>query len=144
MKKSINHCSYCKSVFHEGELNWGSPTFPICLSCYESQLKSDNQSVTERKFEETGLRIGRLVEEKNKSYGDAFDKAGDFLKLLYPNGIEPNQYGDMLVVARVFDKLMRVATDKDAFGENPWEDIVGYGILKSTKGEDTGDKKETS
>jgi hypothetical protein len=35
----------------------------------------------------------------------------------------------MLAVTRIVDKLFRIATDKDAFGENPFKDIAGYGIL---------------
>lgn len=35
----------------------------------------------------------------------------------------------MLAIVRVFDKMMRIATDKDAFGEDPWRDIAGYAIL---------------
>ena len=83
------------------------------------------------KYEEVAQKIGQLVDEKNEAYGDAFNKAGDFLNILYPDGIQPEQYGDMLALVRVFDKMMRIATDKDALGENPWNDIAGYGILKS-------------
>ena len=51
------------------------------------------------------------------------------LKILYPDGIEPSQYRDMLAITRIIDKLFRIATDKDALGENPFKDIAGYGIL---------------
>ena len=83
------------------------------------------------KYEAVAQKIGQLVDEKNAAYGDAFNKAGEFLKIIYPDGIQPEQYGDMLALVRVFDKMMRIATDKDALGENPWNDITGYGILKS-------------
>jgi len=80
-------------------------------------------------FEQIGWDIGKLVAEKNKAYGDSFNKCGEFLKLLYPNGVKPEQYADMLALVRVFDKQMRIATDKDALGENPWQDCAGYAIL---------------
>jgi hypothetical protein len=35
----------------------------------------------------------------------------------------------MLAITRIVDKLFRIATKKDAFGENPFKDIAGYGIL---------------
>jgi hypothetical protein len=82
-------------------------------------------------YKRIGQSIGELVDKKNKAYGDAFNKSGEFLKVLYPNGITPEQYGDMLGVIRVFDKLMRIANSKDSFGEDPWRDIAGYGILRS-------------
>lgn len=83
------------------------------------------------KYENIGNEIGKLVDKKNAAYGDAFNKSSDFLKILYPDGVSAEQYDDMLAIVRVFDKLMRIATDKDALGENPWNDVVGYGILKS-------------
>lgn len=83
------------------------------------------------KYEKIGTEIGRLVDKKNKAYGDAFNKSGEFLKILYPEGIRPEQYNDMLAIVRIFDKMMRIANRKEAFGENPWNDITGYGILKA-------------
>lgn len=83
------------------------------------------------KYEKIGTAIGKLVDEKNKAYGDAFHKSGEFLKILYPDGVRPDQYTDMLAIVRVFDKIMRIANRKNAFGENPWNDLAGYGILKA-------------
>lgn len=76
-----------------------------------------------------GTKIGALVAKKNEAYGDSFTRAQDVLKVLYPNGIQPEQYTDMLAMIRVIDKLFRLATDKDAFGESPWNDIAGYALL---------------
>lgn len=84
-------------------------------------------------FVQIGNEIGKLVQEKNQAYGDSYAKSGDFLRLLYPDGIKPEQYDDMLGNVRVFDKQMRIATRKGAFGENPWGDIAGYGILGVAK-----------
>ena len=58
-----------------------------------------------------------------------FEKSEEILKVLYPDGIEPKQYKDMLAVTRIIDKLFRIATQKEAFGESPFKDIAGYGIL---------------
>lgn len=80
-------------------------------------------------YEELGRSVGSLVDVKNKAYGSAFDDAGEFLTILYPNGIQPEQYGDALALVRIFDKMKRIATDKDALGESPYRDIAGYGLL---------------
>ena len=85
-----------------------------------------NQEIS---FESLGNEIGRLVGKKNKAYGNAFSDCGEFLKFMYPDGIKPDQYQDALALVRVFDKMKRIATDQDAFGESPWRDIAGYGIL---------------
>ena len=74
-------------------------------------------------------KVGSLVQEKNTAYGDSFGRASQILEVLYPNGIKPEQYTDMLALTRVLDKLFRLATRKDAFGESPWKDICGYSIL---------------
>jgi hypothetical protein len=82
-----------------------------------------------KSFEQIGLEIGRLVAEKNLAYGDAFAKSHKILQVLYPNGVKPEQYTDLLAITRIIDKLFRIASDKRALGENPFSDIAGYGIL---------------
>ena len=82
-----------------------------------------------KKLKEISLDLGSLLEEKNKAYGSAFSKSSEILKILYPNGIQPDQYTDLLLITRILDKLFRIATDKSAFNEEPWKDIAGYGIL---------------
>ena len=81
------------------------------------------------KFEDAGTRIGKLVQEKNKVYGNAFATCAEALFLLYPDGVHPSQYRDMLALVRIWDKMMRIATDRDALGESPFGDIAGYGLL---------------
>jgi hypothetical protein len=82
-------------------------------------------------YESMGRELGALCDAKNQAYGDSFRRSGDLLKELYPDGVQPEQYQDMLAIVRVIDKLFRIATDKDAFGESPWRDVAGYGILMS-------------
>lgn len=91
-------------------------------------MKKGNQGMNN--YAEIGKRIGELVQVKNGQYGDSFNKSGDFLQILYPDGIKPEQYKDVLVIARIFDKLMRVANGNQG-EENAFQDIVGYGILMS-------------
>ena len=83
----------------------------------------------DRRFEEIGKTVGSLVEEKNEAYGDSFAKSQEIIKVLFPDGVKPEQYRDMLGMVRVIDKMFRIATDKDAFGESPWKDICGYALL---------------
>ena len=65
------------------------------------------------------------------------------MRQMYPEGIELHQYDDLLTIARILDKLFRIANDPDAFSENPYQDIVGYGLLgmhrhNSSKDNDLG------
>lgn len=75
--------------------------------------------------------------EKNRKYGDAVRKSIDMLHSLYPDGIQPYQYADLLLLVRVLDKIVRIASytperrKKD--DESPWADVRGYGILGEEK-----------
>lgn len=51
------------------------------------QNRGNNMSETQGKYEQIATAVGKLVDEKNKAYGNSFMKAGDFLKILYPDGI---------------------------------------------------------
>lgn len=77
--------------------------------------------------------IGALVQTKNAAYGDSHTKSGEVLKLLYPDGVKPEAFVDMLTIVRILDKLFRVATDKDALGEDPFRDICGYSLLATAR-----------
>jgi hypothetical protein len=81
------------------------------------------------KYEEIGAAIGALVDKKQRAYGRSFDRSGQILGILYPRGIEPVQYDDLLAMVRIIDKLFRIATDKKAMGESPWTDVAGYALL---------------
>ena len=91
--------------------------------------------MTSNKYEVIASQIGKLVDEKNAAYGSSFSESYKILSVLYPNGIKPEQYTDALAIIRVIDKLFRIANKKDAFGESPWRDIAGYGILGAAKNE---------
>jgi len=94
------------------------------------------------KYEILAAEIGKLTETKNKAYGNSFAKASLMLKVLYPDGIPPESYGDALAITRVIDKLFRLATRKNAFGESPWKDICGYALLGMANDEEV--ENETS
>ena len=89
----------------------------------------DKRKHDHKEFMDIALQIGKLVQEKNEAYGSAFQVSGQVLKYFFPDGITPDKYTDLLLVARILDKLMRIASRKDAFGESPYGDIIGYGIL---------------
>lgn len=80
-------------------------------------------------YGQIGEAVGRLVDEKQAAYGNSFGQAGHILRVLYPNGISPNQYDDMLAMVRIIDKMFRIANAKNAFGESPYQDIAGYALL---------------
>jgi hypothetical protein len=84
-------------------------------------------------YEKTGSEIGKLVAEKQVAYGDSFGKSGELLKVLYPDGVMPEDYTDMLTIVRIIDKIFRIATNKGAFEENPYKDIAGYSLLGVVK-----------
>lgn len=84
-------------------------------------------------YEKLSLEIGSLVQSKNKAYGSAFDKAGEFLSVLFPNGVPVDRYKDMLCLVRMFDKMMRISTSEfegtDEKREEAYRDLAGYSLL---------------
>jgi hypothetical protein len=80
-------------------------------------------------YEEIARQIGAVVRLKQAAYGDSFNKSCEVLKVLYPDGVSPDNFKDFLAVTRIIDKLFRIATDRDALGESPFQDIAGYSIL---------------
>lgn len=76
-------------------------------------------------FEKIGQELGAFVDEKNKAYGSAFQQSATFLELLFPKGIPPEQFQNMILFIRMFDKLKRITTHRDAFGEDPEMDLLG-------------------
>tara|TARA_R110000787_G_scaffold120959_1_gene231851 strand:- start:10 stop:309 length:300 start_codon:yes stop_codon:yes gene_type:complete len=80
-------------------------------------------------FAEIGDKVGKLVSDKQLAYGDSFGRSGECLRQMFPEGIKPEQYDDLLTIARILDKLFRIANNPSAFDENPYQDIVGYGLL---------------
>lgn len=82
-----------------------------------------------------GVEVINTVIDKQKAYGDSFGNMGKILRVLYPDGIKPEQYDDMLAVTRIQDKIFRIANKKSAFGESPYKDICGYALLGLVKDE---------
>ena len=80
-------------------------------------------------FSDIGYSVGELVSDKQLAYGDSFGRSGECLRQMFPDGIKTEQYDDLLTIARILDKLFRIANNPNAFDENPYQDIVGYGLL---------------
>lgn len=82
-------------------------------------------------YNDIGYSIGELVSEKQRAYSNAFKKTTDILKILYPNGVKFEDIDNVLFIARICDKLCRISQSggRDPMNENPYQDIVGYGLL---------------
>lgn len=84
-------------------------------------------------YTDLAMDIAMLVTQKQVAYGDSFGQAGQVMRILYPNGIAPDQMDDALCLVRIIDKLFRIATDRDALGESPYRDIAGYALLGASR-----------
>lgn len=107
-----------------------------CIDCSAKGAVSCQQfpcSCTCHNYEARGAALGRLVDTKQAAYGDSFGKSGMVMRILYPEGIRPEQLDDSLTVVRILDKLFRVATARDALGESPFGDIGGYALLAQAR-----------
>ena len=98
----------------------------------EEKLRKESyidKGIRKESYIDIGKRIGELVEKKQIAYGNSFGESYKVLEILYPDGVAVSQYKYMLCIIRIIDKLFRISNQKEAFGENPFEDIVGYGLL---------------
>lgn len=93
------------------------------------QIMDKNIKKEKNIYIDTAIEIGKLVESKQKKYGNSFGKSEEVLKVLYPNGIKPDQYKNLLTIIRILDKMFRMATSATDDEEYPELDICGYGLL---------------
>ena len=100
-----------------------------CDACGDDLGLEPHKCSGKGKYEQLGAEIGKIVTDKQISYGDSFGNAGRVMEIIYPNGITREQYDDALVVVRIIDKLFRIANRKNAYGESPYGDIAGYSLL---------------
>ena len=90
--------------------------------------KVEINSDTDNQYQKIAKKMGDLVSDKQKQYGNSFGKAAKYLKILYPDGVQISQYDDMLALVRDFDKSMRIANGNQG-DENAWMDKCGYALL---------------
>lgn len=103
-------------------------------------MNMKNGKTEDKGFAADGFNVGKLVENKQQAYGDSFGRSGECLRQMYPNGIDPEQYDDVLTIARMLDKLFRIASDPKAFDENPYRDLCGYSLLGMKRYRDKNDE----
>ena len=97
--------------------------------------KSTSQEPTISVYQEVAIRIATLVEQKQLQYGDSFGNSHKILEILYPEGIQKEDYQNLLTVVRIIDKLFRIANG-DQGNESAWQDITGYGLLAASHKKD--------
>lgn len=127
-------CKVCLSEFIGAE---GSDC-PYCCPVKTREWLNELDGNSRIAIQNIAHNLGNLVAEKNEAYGNSFMATGEILKVLFPNGISPDKYTDALLLARILDKCMRIATRKEAFGESPYSDIAGYGICGVKKDKEAG------
>lgn len=81
------------------------------------------------------MDVAELVRDKQAAYGDSFGQSHRIIAVLYPDGIPAEKFTDALTIVRILDKLFRIATQKEAFGEDPWRDVTGYALLAAVREE---------
>lgn len=90
-------------------------------------------------YETKGQTLGKLVDEKQKAYGDSITKSSKLLRVFledYKNDDNTYTIPDSLldhiaIQVRIMDKQNRIFSnpDGDLMSEKPYNDIIGYGLL---------------
>jgi hypothetical protein len=97
----------------------------------EGSLIYNHEQFKVRLRDEANILV-ELVGQKNLAYGNSYEVVPAIIKLLYPNGCTTDQMDDMLLMVRLLDKLKRIVENNDPMGEDPWQDVCGYALLKLT------------
>lgn len=130
--RALESCTYCQEEKSGSTVRCSAPAhqwLKDALNGPDSEILPNIRG----KFEKLGQDIGAMVDQKDAAYGNSFHESHKILVVLYPSGIMPDQYPDMLAITRIVDKLKRIATDRDALGESPYRDIAGYGLLGANR-----------
>ena len=80
-------------------------------------------------FHEVASSLADTLAEKNAAYGNSYAVTGDFLRLLWPAGCKPEDFDKVMLCARMFDKMKRLAASKPGDDEDPLLDLAGYAVL---------------
>jgi hypothetical protein len=90
---------------------------------------SDQRLDTSARLRAIAEELAELVPAKNRAYGNSVADVASFLGTLWPDGIPPEAYPHVGLFVRIYDKMKRIANQPEAFGEDPYKDIGGYGIV---------------
>lgn len=133
-KKEIEHteCAYCLELIPSPvELNHTKEECEKIQKTNEQVAAHTARGISN--YHADAIDLANLIVEKQKSYGNSVVTSPQAFELLYPNGIPVEKYGDALTLVRIWDKMMRIANNKDAFNEDPYNDIAGYALLALNK-----------
>ncbi len=59
-------------------------------------------------------KFGDVIDGKDRSNGDNSARVANMMRELYPDGIQPDQYDEVLGMARILDKLSSVTSQEGA------------------------------
>lgn len=89
----------------------------------------DALGLLDTRWAELCSEIALVVDRSNQAYGNSTERSARLMGILWPDGVPPDRMHDARCMISILDKLSRIVTDKDAFGESPWRDVAGYALL---------------
>ena len=90
-------------------------------------------------YKDLGQEVGQFTDDKREQYGDSVSFVSAALHHACPDGIPPYQYDNVLLCARMLDKVCRILTrgadGLDKGSESPYKDLAGYALIGVAKDE---------
>ena len=132
------------------DASWEERTEKTVASCSTGRQKvllDTHEVAFSTRITGIACELAKTLCDKNKAYGDSFNKTAALLAILYAKQfslsqegdtitvtikaepIGPNQYTRLPIVTRKLDKICRYVTNNDPYGENPLMDDAGYDML---------------
>lgn len=74
--------------------------------------------------EELRLRFSRAMSAELAQNRELMNKIDTMLWILFPQGIEPSDYGDVVLAVRTLDQLCRSINDSDELGDESSDEVA--------------------
>jgi len=82
-------------------------------------------------YEKLGNDIKPIVEKLESDYGHSLGETKEILKMMYPNGVNQEQLGDVVSIVRMLDEMFKVARIDGAVSDENRDEVWKEMIAKA-------------
>jgi len=80
------------------------------------------------------FEAGRDIADKASDFADSFTTAPQALRLLYPDGVKPDQLEDTATLIRIWDSMSKIAHCDDQKRDETYKEIFSFAVLRVSMG----------
>lgn len=131
-------CSVCGDT-NKFELTWADS---FQNKAEPKQMSFEDYVIEDGHYEAKARELGKMVDDKQKAYGNSMKTSVVVMQAFMEKYRQGDNYvfpmellEHMLIQVRIIDKQCRIFSNPqgDLMGESPYKDIMGYGLLASSR-----------